>query len=98
MRNQGGDWRACVGVVTSRLDEPDHLPQNDPIALSVMRIRNMSGSTSGGQSGGINNPGTINTGGGNVVGGDLTITTTTYYSPTEIHGAWNPVAEAIRAA
>jgi hypothetical protein len=56
----------------------------------------MSEPTSG-QSGGINNPGTLNTGGGDAVGRDKT-TTTTYYSPTEIHNAWQPVVDAIRTA
>jgi hypothetical protein len=58
----------------------------------------MSEPTSG-QSGGIVNPGTMNTGGGDAVGRDkTTTTTTTYYSPTEIHNAWQPVADAIRTA
>ena len=58
----------------------------------------MSEPTSG-QSGGIVNSGTMNTGGGDAVGRDkTTTTTTTYYSPTEIHNAWQPVADAIRTA
>ena len=48
-----------------------------------------------GQSGGISNTGTINTGSGNVVGGDMTIN---YTLPPEIHGALQPVADAIRTA
>ena len=54
--------------------------------------------TPAGQSGGVSNTGTMNTGGGNVVGGDMNTTTTTYYSPTEIHNTWQPVAEVIRTA
>ena len=51
------------------------------------------------KSGGINNPGTLNTGGGDAVGGNkTTTTTTTYYAPTEIHNVWQPVADAIRTA
>ena len=59
----------------------------------------MSEPTSG-QSGGIDNKfGTISTGSGDVVGGSkTTTTTTTYYAPTEIHNAWEPVADAIRTA
>lgn len=59
----------------------------------------MSEPTSG-QSGGIDNKfGTISTGGGDVFGGNkTTTTTTTYYAPTEIHNAWQPVADAIRTA
>jgi hypothetical protein len=59
----------------------------------------MSEPTSG-QSGGISNEcGTISTAGGDVVGGNkTTTTTTTYYAPTEIHNAWQPVADAIQAA
>jgi hypothetical protein len=50
-----------------------------------------------GRSGGIDNKlGTISTGGGDVVGGNKI--TTTYYAPTEIHNAWQPVADAIRTA
>jgi hypothetical protein len=57
----------------------------------------MSEPTSG-QNGGIDNKfGTISTGGGDIVGGNKT-TTTTYYAPTEIHNAWQPVADAIRTA
>jgi hypothetical protein len=41
----------------------------------------------------------MDTGGGDAVGRDkTTTTTTTYYSPTEIHNAWQPVADAIRTA
>jgi len=59
----------------------------------------MSEPTSG-QSGGIDNKfGTISTGGGDVFAGNkTTTTTTTYYAPTEIHNAWQPVADAIRTA
>jgi hypothetical protein len=60
--------------------------------------RAMSETSRGGQSGGISNPGTINTGGGHVVGGNMTVTTNTTYSPKEVHNTWQPVAEAIRAA
>jgi hypothetical protein len=57
----------------------------------------MSEPTSG-QSGGIDNKfGTISTGGGDVFAGSKT-TTTTYYTPTEIHDTWQPIADAIRAA
>jgi hypothetical protein len=50
-----------------------------------------------GQSGGVTNTGTINTGGGHVVGGNMT-TATSYYSPTEVQNTWQPIAEAISAA
>lgn len=66
---------------------------------NTVRGTEMPETTTGGQSGGVSNTGTINTGGGNVVGGSITITTTTtYYLPTEIHNALQPVADAIRAA
>ena len=58
----------------------------------------MSETSKRGQSGGVSNTGTINTGGGHVVGGDMTITSTTTYSPTEIRNTWQPVTEAIQAA
>jgi hypothetical protein len=50
-----------------------------------------------GQSGGISNTGTLIA--TNVAGRDQTnTTTTTYYSPTEIHNVWQPVADAIQSA
>jgi hypothetical protein len=56
----------------------------------------MSGS--GGPSGGIDNQfGKINIGSGDVFVGSKT-TTTTFYGPTEIQNAWQPVADAIRTA
>jgi hypothetical protein len=52
--------------------------------------------TAGGQHGGIwNEHGTINTGRGDVVGGDKRVST---YSPTEIKIAWQPITDAIRTA
>lgn len=55
----------------------------------------MSEPTSG-QSGSIDNEfGTISAGGDVFVGHK---TTTTYYGPTEINNAWQPVADAIRTA
>jgi hypothetical protein len=53
--------------------------------------------TGGGQHhGGIwNEGGTINSGGGDIVGGDKSTTT---YSPIEINNAWQGVADAIQTA
>jgi hypothetical protein len=49
-----------------------------------------------GQSGSINNTGTINTGEGDAVGRDkVTTTTATYHSPTATDNAWQPFAGAI---
>lgn len=50
-----------------------------------------------GQSGGVSNSGTMNTGGGHVAGGDMTVTTTTStMSKTEI--AFQPIANAVQEA
>jgi hypothetical protein len=57
----------------------------------------MAETTSGGQSSGVTNTGTMNTGGGSVVGRDMAINTaTSTISKTEI--AFQPVANAVKEA
>jgi hypothetical protein len=57
----------------------------------------MAETPNSGQSGGISNTGTMIA--QNVAGRDITNnTTTTCYSPTQIHNVWQSVADAIQAA
>ncbi len=49
-----------------------------------------------GQTGGVTNTGTMIA--RDVVGGNMTVNTTTTWSPTEIHNTWQPIADAIGAA
>jgi hypothetical protein len=50
-----------------------------------------------GQSGGVTNTGTMTTGGGNVVGGNMTVNTTTS-TQSKIEVAFQPIADAIKTA
>ena len=50
-----------------------------------------------GQSGGVSNTGTMNTGGGSVVGRDMTITTTTS-TTSKMQIAFQPIADAVKDA
>lgn len=50
-----------------------------------------------GQSGGVTNTGTMTTGGGNVVGGNMTVNTTTS-TQSKIEVPFQPIADAIKAA
>jgi hypothetical protein len=68
------------------------------VAQSRFRGRSNMSEPAGGRSGGIDNKfGAITTASGDVVGGNKTVTTT-YYSATEIHNAWQPVVDAIQTA
>jgi hypothetical protein len=51
----------------------------------------------GGQSGGVSNTGTMNTGGGSVVGRDMTINTTTS-TTSKMQIAFQPIADAVKEA
>ena len=51
----------------------------------------------GGQSGGVSNTGTMTTGGGNVVGGNMTVNTTTS-TQSKIAIAFQPLANAVKEA
>lgn len=53
--------------------------------------------TPAGQSGGVSNTGTMNTGGGSVVGRDMTINTTTS-TTSKMQIAFQPIADAVKKA
>jgi hypothetical protein len=56
----------------------------------------MSDARGSGQSGGISNTGTMSTGGGNIVGGNMTINKMGTFSPAQINNALQPIADTIR--